>query len=445
MTILEESRVSPPPATVGHRVLPLTYFDFLWLKQPPIHYLFFYDLPITQAQFTKSIIPTLKHSLSITLQHFFPFAGKLTIYPTSTKHPEIRYAEGDHVEVTFAKECNLDFNELTGNHPRDCGMFYHLIPFLGEADKTSDSTTIRVFSLQVTLFPDSGISIGMTNHHCLGDASTRFGFLKAWTSIARFGTDESFLANGTLPFYDRVVNPKLEKSYLKFAKVENFKEPQKLSGPTDKVRATFILPRTVLTRLKHLVSTEVAGLAYISSFTVTCAYIWSCIATTCDDDGLQLFSFAIDCRAHLNPPMPASYFGNCVGGCLTTEKATRLTGKQGFVNATKLIGENLHKTLTDKDGLMKEITIESFEDLFPNGMPTTRIGVGGTPKLKFYEMDFGWGKPRKIEKISMDYTGAISINACKEKSEDLEIGVCLPSTAMDVFVRIFDYGLETYI
>ncbi|KAJ0602243.1 putative anthocyanin 6''-O-malonyltransferase [Helianthus annuus] len=210
-------------------------------------------------------------------------------------------------------------------------MFYHLIPLLGQADKTSGSTKIPMFSLQVTLFPNSGISIGVTHHHCLGDASTIHLFLKAWTSITRCGTDASFLANGALPLYDRVViNPKFDESYLKLAKVENFKEeyqPPKLCGPTNKVRATFILPWTVLNKLKTLVSTQVPTLSYVSSFTVACAYVWSCMAKTRKDE-LQVFRFVIDCRARMDPPIPLAYFGNCViGGCKAMENTTLLTGK----------------------------------------------------------------------------------------------------------------------
>ncbi|KAJ0798964.1 putative anthocyanin 6''-O-malonyltransferase [Helianthus annuus] len=114
-----------------------------------------------------------------------------------------------------------------------------------------------------------------------------------------------------------------------------------------------------------------------------------------------MFAFPIDCRARMNTKIPATYFGNCIGWCMAMEQAKQLTGKEGFMTAAKLIGENLHKRLTDKDGVVK--VIESFGDLFPNGVPTTSIGVAGTPKLKFYDMDFGWGNPTKIETISIDY------------------------------------------
>ncbi|CAI9299327.1 unnamed protein product [Lactuca saligna] len=445
LTVLEESKVSPPPATVANRSLPLTFFDFLWLTTPPINTLFFYELPITKTHFTETIIPNLKNSLSITLQHFFPFVGNLIIYPSRAQNPEIRYVEGDSVEVTFA-ECTLDFNDLTGNHPRECDKFYHLIPLLRRTAEVSDFISIPVFSVQVTLFPNSGFSIGMTNHHSLGDASTRFCFLKAWTSIAQSRTDELFLANGSMPVYDRILKyPKLDESYLKSQKVETFDDeyqPASLSGPTDKVRATFILKRSVVNRLKELVSNQLPTLAYVSSFTVACGYIWSCVAESRNDE-LEVFGFTIDCRARLDPPIPAAYFGNCITYCLTMEKTKDLKGKEGFFIATKLLGESLHQVLTDKDGIVKDL--RSFDDLFSGVTPTTVMGVAGTPKLKFYDLDFGWGKPKKQETISTDYSGSISVNACKEINEDLEIGVCLSATEMEAFVRIFDHGLEAYI
>ncbi|KVI04201.1 malonyl-coenzyme A:anthocyanin 3-O-glucoside-6''-O-malonyltransferase [Cynara cardunculus var. scolymus] len=440
-TVLEQSQVSPPPATVGHRSLPLTFFDIGWLSQPPVHHLFFYELAITKPQFIETIVPTLKRSLSITLQHFFPFVGNLIIFPT--RKPEIRHVDGDSVAVTFA-ESNLDFHDLTGNHARDCGSFYPLIPVLGHAAQASaDYVSITVFSVQVTVFPGCGISIGMTNHHCLGDASTRSCFLKAWTSIARSGTDESFLGSGALPLYDRVIKqPTLDEIYLKQANIGTFTQeyqPASLSGPTNNVRATFVLTRPTINRLKKRVSNQLPSLQYVSSFTVACAYIWSCMAKIRGDE-LQVFGFVIDCRSRLVPAIPATYFGNCVAPCGAMARTTVLSERDGFVTAARLLGESLHEKLTDKDGILKDA--ESWYELSFGGVPDTIMGVAGTPKIRFYDTDFGWGKPRKYEIISIDYNGSISMNACKDSNEDLEIGVCLSATEMKAFVSMFNCGLE---
>ncbi|KAI3723555.1 hypothetical protein L2E82_35211 [Cichorium intybus] len=67
----------------------------------------------------------------------------------------------------------------------------------------------------------TGISIGITNHHSLCDATTRHDFLKAWSLIAMHGTDELFLASGSLPFYERVVKypSSLDEMALKKARI----------------------------------------------------------------------------------------------------------------------------------------------------------------------------------------------------------------------------------
>ncbi|KAL8205371.1 hypothetical protein R6Q57_008923 [Mikania cordata] len=449
LTVLEQSKVSPPPATIGCKSLPLTFSDMVWLTIPePIHTLFFYKLSITKTHFTQTIVPNLKQSLSTTLQHFFPYVGKLTIFPTCGRLPEIRYVDCDSVDVTIA-ECNLDFSDLTGNHPRKCDKFYHLIPLLGCVAKVSDHVTIPVFAVQVTLFPNHGISIGMTNHHSLGDASTRFCFLKAWTAIAQTGSDDWFLANGTLPVYERLLNfPKLDESLSKIAKVEIFDKVynlRQLCGPTDKVRATFILTRTVVNGLKKLVATQIPTLAYVSSFSVTCAYIWSCLAKLHNEE-IAMFIIAVDCRTRLDPPIPAAYFGNCITPCVNLARTTVLKGKEGFLTAASLIGENLNKKLTDvKDELVRD-HIGSIKSLVPEGGPTTKmIGVAGTTKLGFYDFDLGFGKPIKHETISIDYNGSISISASRESNEDLEIGVCLSANEMDDFVGYFNSGLESTV
>ncbi|PWA42047.1 calcium/lipid-binding (CaLB) phosphatase [Artemisia annua] len=58
-----------------------------------------------------------------------------------------------------------------------------------------------------------------------------------------------------------------------------------------------------------------------------------------------------------------------------------------------------HNTLTDyKDEILKDVK-ESFIELVSIGMPTTMTLVSGTPKLRLYDMDFGWGKPKKLDEM----------------------------------------------
>nr|Q8GSN8.1 RecName: Full=Malonyl-coenzyme A:anthocyanin 3-O-glucoside-6''-O-malonyltransferase; Short=Dv3MaT; Short=Malonyl CoA:anthocyanin 3-O-glucoside-6''-O-malonyltransferase [Dahlia pinnata]AAO12206.1 malonyl CoA:anthocyanin 3-O-glucoside-6''-O-malonyltransferase [Dahlia pinnata] len=452
LTILEHSRISPPPSTIGHRSLPLTFFDIAWLLFPPVHHLYFYHFPYSKSHFTETVIPNLKHSLSITLQHYFPFVGKLIVYPNphdSTRKPEIRHVEGDSVALTFA-ETTLDFNDLSANHPRKCENFYPLVPPLGNAVKESDYVTLPVFSVQVTYFPNSGISIGLTNHHSLSDANTRFGFLKAWASVCETGEDQPFLKNGSPPVFDRVVvNPQLYENRLNQTRLGTFYQAPSLVGSSsDRVRATFVLARTHISGLKKQVLTQLPMLEYTSSFTVTCGYIWSCIVKSLvnmgekkGEDELEQFIVSVGCRSRLDPPLPENYFGNCSAPCIVTIKNGVLKGENGFVMAAKLIGEGISKMVNKKGGILE------YADRWYDGfkIPARKMGISGTPKLNFYDIDFGWGKAMKYEVVSIDYSASVSLSACKESAQDFEIGVCFPSMQMEAFGKIFNDGLESAI
>ncbi|CAH1436237.1 unnamed protein product [Lactuca virosa] len=452
LTVLENSQVSAPPATVGDRILPLTFFDTIWLSRFPVHQVFFYDSIHSKQYFLETIVPNLKNSLSITLQHFFPFAGNLILFPNPSfeKKPEIRHVEGDSVAFTIA-ECLLDFNDLIGNHTRKCDMFYPLVPLLGRAKQGSDYLIIPTFSVQVTLFPNSGFSIGITNHHSLADASTRYHFVKAWSSIAKHGTDEFFLASGSLPFYERVIQypSSLDEVSLNIpgTRAINMEyQPPQLVGPTDKVRVTFVLTKARINGLKNWLFTQVPNLEYISSFSVACAYMWHCIAKSYvhigerkGEDDLERILFGVNWRSRLNPPVPETYFGNCVGASFTAKiKTTVLAGDNGFLTAVELIRKTLSETLKKKNGVIEDAEM-LIKSLFT---PVRGFNVSGSPKIKFYDVDFGWGKPTKHETISIDYFSMISVNASKESDADIEIGVSLPAKQMDALLSIFSEELE---
>ncbi|KAI7734505.1 hypothetical protein M8C21_004968 [Ambrosia artemisiifolia] len=450
LTVLEKCHVSPPSNTVGERSLPLTFFDIVWLLFHPVHQLFFFDFPHSQSHFAETIIPKLKHSLSITLQHFFPFASNLIVSPNSK--PEIRHVEGDSLALTFAQS-DLDFNDLKQNHPRDCNTFHNLVPLLEPPFKSSSGLVkIPVFSIQVTIFPNSGITIGLTNHHSLCDARTRHDFLMAWTSIANHGSDKVFLATRSLPFYDRVIEyPKLlDDMLLSLPPIqtldESYRVPQ-LELQMDRVRSTFVLTRSEINRLKKWLLAQLPHLEYVSTFVVGCGYVWSCVAKsrvfvegTKGEYEVERFTCVADWRARLSPPVPLTYFGNCTGLCLASTKTTFITGSKGFPTAVELLAKAIRDAVSSKQ-VFKDA--EKWLDEAFRPVPT--MGVAGTPKLNVYDVDFGWGKPQKYETISLDYNDSISVNASKDSSEDLEIGLCLTAKQMDAFVNISRSELESIL
>uniref|UniRef100_A0A2N9IJ83 Anthocyanin acyltransferase n=1 Tax=Fagus sylvatica TaxID=28930 RepID=A0A2N9IJ83_FAGSY len=318
--VLDNCYVSPPPNSAPQTSLPLTFFDIPWLFFSPAQTLFFYEYPYLTNYFTSTAFPNLKHSLSLTLQQYYPFAGNLKSTPKSGK-PELVYKEGDKVQLTLA-ESTGDFNHLSGNHPRDVNEFYQLVPNLPTCF-SGEKHLIPLLAVQVTVFPNAGICIGLTHHHVAGDGRTFNNFMKTWAWFYSLGDYSSPIKS--LPCYDR-------------------------------------------------------GMAKMNELL--------------EEDGIIV---------------AAEVFGNTVK---KLDKAF-LGGAEKWISDWEVMfGSELH------------------------------VMVSGSPKLDIYETDFGWGRPKKIEEISIDTMRAISLTESRDLEGGIEVGLVLPKSKMDAFVIFYNEGLK---
>ncbi|KAJ6297522.1 hypothetical protein OIU78_023137 [Salix suchowensis] len=157
--VTDHFRVSPPLGSVPTTSLPLTFFDYPWLLCRPMERLFFYELPYPALYLTHTIVPSLKNSLSLTLQHFFPLASNL-MCPPSPRKPYILFKDGDSIPFTVV-ESTLDFDQVIGDQARDVRELQCFVPKWPPTRVTSDDTrVVPLLALQVAVFPNSGICIG---------------------------------------------------------------------------------------------------------------------------------------------------------------------------------------------------------------------------------------------------------------------------------------------
>ncbi|KAG8372545.1 hypothetical protein BUALT_Bualt12G0077200 [Buddleja alternifolia] len=448
VTVVERCRVAPPDAA-AELSLPLTFFDMFWLDFHPIQRLLFYEFPCSESHFIHTIIPNIKTSVARALQHFLPLAGNF-IYPSGLQMPQIQFNNGDSVSVVFA-ESDDDFSYLTANHARDARKFYPYLPELSPIINLSSCRLIPILAVQVTLFPNIGVSIGLTNHHVVGDASSTVSFLKSWAEICKLGGGVECLDSKFLPLYDRCLikdpNGDIAKKYWNQLRKDVSYDSNHQNDHENKFRATFVMKEANIQKLKNLVANSEEpnnSCHHISTFTVTSAYVWTCLAKSSasigEDDGMEYFIFAADFRARMNPPLPANYFGNCVGPFFAKLPRSRLIEKDGFAVTVKLIGEVIYRGLYQN----KEEVLKDVED-WPSQLGAVEwdrtLGMAGSPRFDVYDADFGWGKPKKFESISIDHDGCMSLCKSRDSEKDLEIGLSLPKIKMNAFATIFRDGL----
>ncbi|KAJ1421508.1 Transferase [Sesbania bispinosa] len=449
MKIVEVFNVAPASGSnelPSKTSLPLTFFDLLWLRLPPVQRIFFYEFPHPTPLFYDTLLPKLKQSLALTLGYFYPLSGHL-IWPLHSHKPIINYTSGDTVSLTLA-ESDADFNHLAGTDLYEATKSHHLLPHL-----TISHEQATMLALQVTLFPNSGFSIGITSHHAVMDGKNSTSFIKSWAYLcSRLGEESpSSLPPELIPFYDREVikDPcELEAKYVSDWLKQGGPNNRSLmvwdlQVPEESIRGLFQLSRSDIEKLKQFVVSKQKGKKnlHLSTFVLSVAFAWVCRVKAEEIKNKRVvMALNIDCRTRLEPPLPPTYFGNCVGGKLAIAETRELLGEDGLIVAVEVLNEALE---TLKDGVLKGA--ENWTSWLLEGLVTDdvkTIGTAGSPRFEVYSSDFGWGRPKKVEMASIDRTAAFCLSDSKN-GDGVEIGLVSNKAAMEAFASLFVKGLAS--
>ncbi|KAF8730129.1 hypothetical protein HU200_017100 [Digitaria exilis] len=469
VTVLEQCDVSPSPSPAAGQppALQLTFFDLVFWGFPPVQRLFFYDNPDlvgVVSDFTAGELPRLKNSLAAALHHFYPLAGRLTCEMTDgVAPPEVVFAHGDSVPLTVAVSGD-DFGDLAGDHPRDTARLRPLLPMLRKHSGQSQD----VLAVQVTVFPRAGVCIGTTLHHAVADGSSYAHFIQTWASIHHVDecTKATAMGDDAPPLFDRAVvrdDAGLREAFLRDhlalaksvdTRLDEWDLSRRSTG--DVVLATFRFTDTQLRALGKHVESETS--ARCSPYALACGAAWAGIVHArrrCDMGGEVVagdmvgassqdrFGFVTGCKPRARPPIPASYFGNCLGLC--SVESTRLVNGGGGLTAASTaaaaiwrviegLGEE-GRALRDARGWVRSVREHAA---------ARAVTVAGSPKLRLYaaaDLGGAWGRPRKVEIVSVERTGALALAESGRDGEGgIEVGLALPRAEMEVF-RKFYVGL----
>ncbi|XP_023533407.1 coumaroyl-CoA:anthocyanidin 3-O-glucoside-6''-O-coumaroyltransferase 1-like [Cucurbita pepo subsp. pepo] len=452
-------RISPPAGSVPTTLLPLSFLDFIWMICRPMRRLFFFQFPHSTNHFMDSVFPTLKRSLSLSLQHFFPLAGNLILPPQPHK-PHILYTPHDSVPLTVTESTGGDFNTLIADYPRDAKHFYPFVPDMPESCLLPDgSRAIPNFAIQITIFPNQGLCICIAFQHVVADGIAIHHFIKSWASISRNGgTSDSF--EGPLPCHNRAAIKDvkgLESIFLQeLSSWDSLWNPVPDKpiidqAPVDKVRTTLVLTRPIIEKLKTWVSAESNNdkelkPLRLSSFIITCSLVWGCLIKSTqseasgseDEDELCYLGFLADCRNRVKDPLPPTYFGNCLDFGVVVLKKSELVKRNSTVVAAKAIGKRVEEFESEPFKMAEEW----FSLWRACGKAKHFHTIAGSPKLRAYDTDFGWGRAMKSEVLHVDSSESISVQDSRDEQGGIEIGLGLHNTQMDRFMAIWKQNLK---
>ncbi|XP_047940883.1 malonyl-coenzyme:anthocyanin 5-O-glucoside-6'''-O-malonyltransferase-like [Salvia hispanica] len=448
-TVIETCRIPPSLGAATELFLPLSFYDMTWLHLNHTRRLVFYNHTCSEAEFSNTVVPNLKHSLSLTVKHYLLVAANL-LYPSDTdaKKPVFRYISGDSVPLTIAVS-GLDFNELVANHAREADQFYDLLPRTPAMSEEENYKIIPPISLQVTLFPGRGICLGLSNHHSLGDDRSIIGFVKAWAVINKSGDSEALISRNreSLPVFERPIckdSSRVDRIYWEAMKKRPLKPAATHPLPTNRVRASFILRQTNIKTLKNLIFSARPNIDRVSTFVVAAAYVWATFAKSLGPAGHEdeVFYIAADGTGRRNalfdPPVPVNYFGNCLGTGRVRVEHRKLAAEDGFVAAAEAIVDEIKTKIYDGDEFLK--SPESLFTELPKYKGMRAFAMTGSPKFDYAEADFGWGEAEKVEFLSLDEGYSMSLS--NSGDGDLVVGMSLTKEEMEAYASMFASGLS---
>ncbi|XP_030476327.1 anthocyanidin 3-O-glucoside 6''-O-acyltransferase-like [Syzygium oleosum] len=466
--VVERCEISPPPPStqeLEEREVGLSMMDVPWLFFSPTQPLFFYAYPHSLSHFTSTALPLLKLSLSRSLLHSFPLSARLRLHP---RPPLLLLCSSHTVSLTVAAAADDEdvFRRLSTHHPRDAALFHPLVPSLPPISNSSSSPPVPLFAAQVTVFPNSGLCLGLACHHVVADARTLNLFLKAWASLSRQLSSPAPHPSlrgffSAPPCYDRTVlrDPRglLPRFLFEWwsCECQAPSSPVNGAGFPHMVRSTFVVGTTEMDSIRKWIfsrcsSGNLSHPPHLSPYVLTCAFLWVvCVKAHLSlqahnnpkpttHRGPVYFGFIAGGLTRLGYPVPASYFGNCVGFGRAEATVHELVGENGIVVAANALGSTVKRL--DKDLFADaERWISDWRAFSESELHVT---VAGSPKVDLYDMDFGWGRPMQIEDISIDKSKAISLHESRDVKGGIEVGIVLPKATMDAFASLFKAGLK---
>ncbi|XP_059065153.1 hydroxycinnamoyltransferase-like isoform X2 [Cryptomeria japonica] len=432
----------PPPT----QAMFLSGLDLFWIRVENVQTLFFYKLSPTM-EYT-SLIQDLKKSLSSILVYFYPLTGWL-------KNGELGRTEVDFTDggVEFkVASASVQFEDLEKDGFRSRPFFQSLAR---NVDDTVDESYRRpLLSIQVTEFAGSGMCIGTSLHHVIGDGNSFFHFMKSWAEFSRG------LPIAKPPQHDRTVFKRERKnspslSYkahqivndgIRGANIFKFvpddsksehkitssiekegKSEEVLQKRTDLIQSTFCFTEEIIQELKMRSRAK-------TSFVAVAAQFWRCVMRAREvpqEEGV-FFAVLADCRGRVKPPLLPTYFGNCVSlGVAQTRADTLINADISF--AADVI-QQLISSCTEEAHINHMIDwVESCnKDLLKEAGWKYGTRVVASPRFPLYDIDYGWGKPADVQLADLYDIGSMVLSAPKDGTKSIMVSTCLPQHQMDI-------------
>ncbi|GAA0154645.1 hypothetical protein Leryth_021978 [Lithospermum erythrorhizon] len=404
------------------------------------------------------LIAQIKKSLSTTLTHFPPLAGRLVTDSNGYIYIKCNDAGVDFLHVTENRHVSV-MDILSQDHVPEIVKGF----FTFDQTVSYDGHTMPILAVQVTELVD-GVFIGCSVNHAVSDGTSFWNFFNTFAEINRglnviskqpvFGRDSVLISPAVLrvpqggPIVTFDVKAEIKERIFSFSREDILKLKAKVNsnkwvinnGEINIVELMgkqcndpFNFSEEKLTPLRSKNMSVVSmSTADISSFQSLSALLWRGItrARKFPDSKTTTFRMAVNCRHRLEPKLEPLYFGNAIQSIPTYAQAGDVLN-----NDLRWCAEQLNKNVSAYDNKKVRSYIETWEQdprCFPLGnFDGAMITMGSSPRFPMYDNDFGWGRPVAVRSGRANkFDGKISAFPGREGAGSVDLEVVLAPATM---------------
>lgn len=468
VTLISKSRVYPgEKSAMGDLKLSVTDLPML-----SCHYIQKGCLFTRPSLPVNSILSLLKRSLSLSLSHFPPLAGRFLTLADGTV---VITCNDSGVDFIYADASSLNVVDVLGpSHVPDIVKGF----FTFDGAVSYEGHNRPLLAVQVTFLAD-GVFIACSVNHAIADGTSFWNFFNTFAELSRgfkkvishrpdFSRDSVFVSPAVLhvpeggpkvtfdqnaPFSERIFSFSREAILELKARVNKRDWAVVVDGDIDvvelmgkKINDKFYCHQNGNAKLTEIFDTWFANTdaekesrnvskektTEISSFQSLCALLWRAVTRARNLPELKTTTFrmAMNCRHRLNPKLDPLYFGNAIQSVPTYAPAGELLSRDLRWCAKKL-NQNV---LAQSDETIRKLVAEweANPRLFPLGnFDGASVTMGSSPRFPMYDNDFGWGRPLAIRSGKANkFDGKISAFPGREGNGSVDLEVILAPETM---------------
>ncbi|XAR68848.1 Quinate O-hydroxycinnamoyltransferase [Bertholletia excelsa] len=397
-----------------------------------------------------SLLSLLKLSLSSTLSHFPPLAGRLLTDDAGHVHILCNDLGVDFIHAK-AKRLLID-DILTPIDVPSC--FREFFAFDDTLSYAGHHTPL--VAVQVTELGD-GVFIGCTINHAVTDGTSFWNFFNTFAEVCKrggfakkisrspdFSRDTFFNSPAVLRFPDGGPEATFSGDEPLRERIFHFSREAILKLKL-KANMKLINPEILGKQCNDKINGKINGnitelskkgatnrMAEISSFQSLSAQLWRSVTRARKLEGSKTTTFrmAVNCRHRLQPPLNHLYFGNAIQSIPTVALVGEILSRD-----LPWCADLLHQNVIKHDDATVRLGVKDWESsprLFPLGNSDgASITMGSSPRFPMYDNDFGWGRPVAVRSGKANkFDGKISAFPGRDGGGSVDLEVVLSPTTM---------------